>query len=98
MRKAKRLIIILGLLLTTVGVPSEGTYWCWDEVPGAYGYNLMYGDPGQLWQVLHFTTATCSSAPLPTVSSGEIVFFVVTAVNLSGESPTEHGDSAPPLP
>ena len=78
--------------------------WCWDDVgPVADGYRFYWGYTGAVWLSVNrvevdsyfaCTDGECcvdfDEASVP----DDLVFFVVTAFNEFGESPTEHGPIA----
>ena len=72
--------------------------WAWDAAPNATVYRVYWSRIVNEWcttNMREFPASVCvagecqGSIPEP---PGNLTFFVVTAVNAFGESPTEHGE------
>lgn len=86
---------MLALLVTTSLLMAD---WCWTVSAGADGYRLYWSNVPQVW-------AACNATDYPSSvcvddrccstdfvdGSGDLLFYVVTAYNVAGESSTEHG-------
>jgi hypothetical protein len=72
--------------------------WAWSPVPNATAYRVYWSHTANEWCTssrLEFPASVCVSGecqgdvPQP---AWDLAFFVVTAVNANGESPTDHGE------
>lgn len=73
--------------------------WSWDKVPNTDGYRIYWSDsPSGPWSQCQSAVVLEEDCPegdrceinIPE-PEGDMVFFVVTALNTAGESTTQHG-------
>ena len=88
-----RVLVAIILLLSCVAT-TPAYQFCWDASEHATAYRVYwsFADP-PMWSVVEMssTTETCMADPTPEPVPGEIIYFLVTAINEQGESETEHG-------
>ena len=71
--------------------------WTWDAVPNATAYRVYWSRIVNEWcttNMREFPATVCKDGECQGFvpkSTWKLTFFVVTAVNAFGESPTEHG-------
>ena len=94
------------LLLTWLAYPAQE--WCWDPVSGATGYNIYWStELPPVWTTSNKVQVgavnacppgdpmeCCDGGLTPELPQEAQVFYVVTAFNGVGESPTGHGPVA----
>jgi hypothetical protein len=79
--------------------------WCWDPVPNAGDYCIYWSTTSPTeWSECNrecfvpltscSPTECCEDGSVPQPDD-DIVYYIVTARNIVGESPTEHGDVEP---
>jgi len=87
-----RLTVVLLTLLLLAG-PAFAYRVCWDASEGATLYRVYWTLDHTFWTPFQSvdTTETCVADPAPEPALGQVVYFVVTAINAVGESETEHG-------
>ncbi len=85
------MIEFLIFLFMCGGVSDYHTFW-WTSSPGALGYTVYAGAPGDAWTEV--STVVGTEATLDFCTFPDFTLFLVTAFNACCESTTEHGDWA----
>jgi len=85
--------VVMSLAIAAVALVLAVHTFCWDPSTGATSYRLYWSSVGGAWTTGERveTPDTCVADPTPIPVPGEIVYYVVTAVNSDGESEAEHG-------
>jgi hypothetical protein len=93
-------IVLLALAIALLADASYATsevavpgLFCWDASINATGYRVYWSTAPDWWPSsnMNQTAALCLTDPGPDTIPGEVIFFVVTAYNVDGESETGHG-------
>jgi hypothetical protein len=84
--------LLLQSLYPTIETENPRLF-CWDASVNATEYHVYWSASPDWWPSSNTTSTSslCVTDPLPDPIPGEVLFFVVTALNAYGESETDHG-------